>query len=49
MRKTGWIAIVLLSASSILLPSVTQSTFCAEQPAKLGISNGKSQLPDFNS
>lgn len=34
MRKTGWIAIVLLSASSILLPAVTQSTFCAEQPGK---------------
>jgi ABC-type nitrate/sulfonate/bicarbonate transport system substrate-binding protein len=34
MRKTGWIAIVLLSASSILLPAVTQSAFCAEQPGK---------------
>jgi len=35
MRKTGWIAIVLLSAYSIRLPAVTQSTFCAEQPGKL--------------
>ena len=34
MRKTGWIASVLLSAASILLPAVTQSTFCAEQPGK---------------
>src|SRR6266498_3497708 len=34
MRKTGWIAIVFLSASSILLPAVTKSTFCAEQPGK---------------
>jgi ABC-type nitrate/sulfonate/bicarbonate transport system substrate-binding protein len=34
MRKMGWIAIVLLSASSILLPSVTKSTFCAERSGK---------------
>ena len=34
MRKTGWIAVVLLSASSIFLLSVTR-TFCAEQPGKL--------------
>ena len=35
MRKTGWIAIVLLSVSSILFPAATQNTFCAEQPGKL--------------
>jgi ABC-type nitrate/sulfonate/bicarbonate transport system substrate-binding protein len=35
MRKTGWIAIVLLSASSIFLPFMTQSGFGAEQPGKL--------------
>jgi ABC-type nitrate/sulfonate/bicarbonate transport system substrate-binding protein len=35
MPKTGWIAIVLFSASSVLLSSVTKSSFCAEQPGKL--------------
>ena len=35
MRKSGWIATAILSASSILLPAVTQSTFCAEQLGKL--------------
>jgi len=35
MRKTGWIAIVLLSTSLVFLPYLTKSVFCAEQPGKL--------------
>ena len=35
MRKTGWIAIVLVSAASIFLLSLTERGFCAEQPSKL--------------
>lgn len=35
MRKAGWIAIVLLSAASILVSSVIHSAFSAEQPGKL--------------
>jgi ABC-type nitrate/sulfonate/bicarbonate transport system substrate-binding protein len=35
MRKTEWIAILLLSVSSILVSSATKSTFSAERPGKL--------------
>ena len=35
MRKTGWIAIVLLSTSLVFLHYLTKSAFCAEQPGKL--------------
>jgi NitT/TauT family transport system substrate-binding protein len=35
MRKTAWIAIVFLSASSLLFSLLTQHAFSAEQPAKL--------------
>jgi len=35
MRKAGWIAIVLLSAASILVSSVIHSAFSAQQPGKL--------------
>ncbi len=34
MSKTGWIAILLLSVSSILVPAATKSTFSAERPGK---------------
>ena len=35
MGKPGWIAIVLLSVSSVFFPLLTKSVFCAEQPGKL--------------
>jgi ABC-type nitrate/sulfonate/bicarbonate transport system substrate-binding protein len=35
MRKTAWIAIVLLSVSSILISTATTNTFSAEKPGKL--------------
>ena len=35
MRKTAWIAIVLLSVSSILIFTAPRNTFSAEKPGKL--------------
>src|ERR687891_334993 len=35
MRKTAWIAIVLLSVSSILIFTASRNTFSAEKPSKL--------------